>query len=228
MYLLYLDGSTSFILGILIGFIFHLSFSSLPFCSILFFLIQFGVDPSLLPLGMQSRCSKDNREQPSPQITADHDCFPSLCLLHFFFFSLLQLRTDAEKRSLVESGLSWYSEDGKASHKLSSSAYDTGSLKTEAPSKWRKKPPSLSEEAGFRGELKKPQSLGHPGAFKKGRNPPVGVTSPITHTSQSTLKVAGEIRTVFSLRRSQNNRPTGRAIQHTAPVAQFIFSRWCN
>ncbi|XP_075881069.1 neuron navigator 1 isoform X3 [Nelusetta ayraudi] len=104
--------------------------------------------------------------------------------------SSAMLRTDAEKRSLVESGLSWYSEDGKASHKLSSSAYDTGSLKTEAPSKWRKKPPSLSEEAGFRGELKKPQSLGHPGAFKKGRNPPVGVTSPITHTSQSTLKVA--------------------------------------
>ncbi|XP_030274686.1 neuron navigator 1 isoform X6 [Sparus aurata] len=104
--------------------------------------------------------------------------------------SSAMLRTDAEKRSLVESGLSWYSEDGKASHKLNSSSYDTGSLKTEAPSKWRKKPPSLSEEPGGKGELKKPQSLGQPGSFKKGRNPPIGVTSPITHTSQSTLKVA--------------------------------------
>ncbi|KAM7402483.1 hypothetical protein PAMP_017719 [Pampus punctatissimus] len=104
--------------------------------------------------------------------------------------SSVMLRTDAEKRSLVESGLSWYSEDGKASHKLDSCRYDTGSLKTEAPSKWRKKPPSLSDDSGSKGELKKPQSLGQPGNFKKGRNPPVGVTSPITHTSQSMLKVA--------------------------------------
>lgn len=107
--------------------------------------------------------------------------------------AFLQLRTDAEKRSLVESGLSWYSEDGKASHKLSTYSYDTGSLKTEAPSKWRKKPPSISEDSGVKGELKKPQSLGQPGVLKKGRSPPVGVTSPITHTSQSTLKVAGTI-----------------------------------
>uniref|UniRef100_A0A4W6CJP3 Neuron navigator 1 n=1 Tax=Lates calcarifer TaxID=8187 RepID=A0A4W6CJP3_LATCA len=104
--------------------------------------------------------------------------------------SSVMLRTDAEKRSLVESGLSWYSEDGKASHKLDSCSYETGSLKTEAPSKWRKKPPSLSEDLGGKGELKKPQSLGQPGSFKKGRNPPVGVTSPITHTSQSVLRVA--------------------------------------
>uniref|UniRef100_A0A3Q1JX12 AAA+ ATPase domain-containing protein n=1 Tax=Anabas testudineus TaxID=64144 RepID=A0A3Q1JX12_ANATE len=104
--------------------------------------------------------------------------------------SSVMLRTDAEKRSLVESGLSWYSEDGKTSHKLDSCSYDTGSLKTEAPSKWRKKPPIFSEDSGGRGEFKKPQSLGQPGSFKKGRNPPVGVTSPITHTSQSMLKVA--------------------------------------
>lgn len=129
----------------------------------------------------------------------------------------LQLRTDAEKRSLVESGLSWYSEDGKVSHKLSSSAYETGSLKTEAPSKWRKKPPSLSEEAAFRGELKKPQSLGHPGAFKKGRNPPVGVTSPITHTSQTTLKVAGEICTVFS----RKTFKIAAALNHLCNTAQL-------
>lgn len=109
-----------------------------------------------------------------------------------FPFLSVQLRTDAEKRSLVESGLSWYSEDAKAVHKLSSSSYDTGSLKTEAPSKWRKKPPSFSEDAGNKSDVKKPQSLGQPVAFKKGRNPPVGVTSPITHTSQSVLKVAGK------------------------------------
>nr|XP_004547601.1 neuron navigator 1 isoform X3 [Maylandia zebra] len=104
--------------------------------------------------------------------------------------SSVMLRTDAEKRSLVESGLSWYSEDGKSTHKLGSSSFDSGSLKTEAPSKWRKKPPSLSEDFGGKGELKKPQSLGQPRSFKKSRNPPVGVTSPITHTSQSMLKVA--------------------------------------
>lgn len=114
-------------------------------------------------------------------------------------FLSLQLRTDAEKRSLVESGLSWYSEDGKASHKLDSCSYDTGSLKTEAPSKWRKKPPIFSEDSGGKGELKKPQSLGQPGSFKKGRNPPVGVTSPITHTSQSMLKVAGELSSIIYL-----------------------------
>ncbi|XP_028302976.1 neuron navigator 1 isoform X9 [Gouania willdenowi] len=104
--------------------------------------------------------------------------------------SSAMLRTDAEKRSLVESGLSWYSEETKAGHKIDSSTYDTGSLKTEAPSKWRKKPPSLSEDFGLKGELNKPQNVGQPGSFKKARNPPVGVTSPITHTSQSMLKVA--------------------------------------
>ncbi|XP_077949006.1 neuron navigator 1 isoform X9 [Gasterosteus aculeatus] len=105
--------------------------------------------------------------------------------------SSVMLRTDAEKRCLVESGLSWYSEDGKAANKLDGCSYDTGSLKAEAPpSKWRKKPPGLGEESACKGEPRKPQSLGHPGSFKKGRNPPVGVTSPITHTSQSTLKVA--------------------------------------
>ncbi|KAM4613157.1 neuron navigator 1 [Polymixia lowei] len=106
--------------------------------------------------------------------------------------SSVMLRTDAEKRSLVESGLSWYSEDGKAGRKLDGcGGYDTGSLKAETPSKWRKKPPqSVGEDPGGRGDPRKPQSLGHPGSFKKGRNPPVGVTSPITHTSQSMLKVA--------------------------------------
>ncbi|XP_026856365.2 neuron navigator 1 isoform X2 [Electrophorus electricus] len=106
--------------------------------------------------------------------------------------SSVMLRTDAEKRSLVESGFAWYSEDSKAMRKSDSGAYDTGSLKTESSSKYRKSRPAegaVQEKAG-RGELKKPQSLAQPGSFKKGRNPPVGVTSPITHTSQSVLKVA--------------------------------------
>lgn len=105
-----------------------------------------------------------------------------------------QLRTDAEKRSLVESGLAWYSEDSKVLQKADSGTYDTGSLKSETSSKYRKSRPSegAMQERTARRELKKPQSLGQPGSFKKGQNPPVGVTSPITHTSQSVLKVAGE------------------------------------
>ncbi|XP_015197655.2 neuron navigator 1 isoform X1 [Lepisosteus oculatus] len=105
--------------------------------------------------------------------------------------SAIVLRTDAEKRSLVESGLSWYSEDGKPHRKMDiSSGYDTGSLKTESSSKWRKVRPETSSEEMAKGELKKPQSLGQPNVLRKGKNPPVGVTSPITHTSQSMLKVA--------------------------------------
>uniref|UniRef100_A0A3B3Z763 Neuron navigator 1 n=1 Tax=Periophthalmus magnuspinnatus TaxID=409849 RepID=A0A3B3Z763_9GOBI len=107
--------------------------------------------------------------------------------------SSAMLRTDAEKRFLVESGLSWYSEDSKSSHKHDRASFDTGSLKSEAPSKWRKKPPSLSEDFG-KGEAKKPHSSVQPSSFRKGKNPPVGVTSPITHTSQSMLKVADKSR----------------------------------
>ncbi|KAG9276934.1 neuron navigator 1 [Astyanax mexicanus] len=106
--------------------------------------------------------------------------------------SSVMLRTDAEKRSLVESGLAWYSEDSKSLRKADSGAYETGSLKTESSSTYRKSRPmeGTSNEKTPRGELKKPQSLGQPGNFRKGRNPPIGVTSPITHTSQSVLKVA--------------------------------------
>lgn len=105
--------------------------------------------------------------------------------------SSVMLRTDAEKRSLVESGLAWYSEDSKSFLK-SDGVYDTGSLKTETSSKWRKTRPSdvSMQEKMAKCEVKKPQSIGQPGSFKKSRNPPVGVTSPITHTSQSVLKVA--------------------------------------
>lgn len=105
------------------------------------------------------------------------------------------MRTDAEKRSLVESGLSWDSDDSKPDRKShSGSIYDTGSLKSESANKWKKTRTQGEGQEGGRGELKKPQTLGPGNMLKKGRNPPVGVTSPITHTSQSGLRVAGERR----------------------------------
>uniref|UniRef100_A0A8C3T6Z4 Neuron navigator 1 n=1 Tax=Chelydra serpentina TaxID=8475 RepID=A0A8C3T6Z4_CHESE len=106
--------------------------------------------------------------------------------------SAIALRTDSEKRSLVESGLSWYSEaEEKGPKKLD---YDSGSLKMEhGASKWRRERTESCDEAPAKGgELKKPVSLGPPGSLKKGKTPPVAVTSPITHTAQSTLKVAGK------------------------------------
>ncbi|XP_026223820.1 neuron navigator 1-like isoform X3 [Anabas testudineus] len=106
--------------------------------------------------------------------------------------STIVMRTDAEKRSLVESGLSWDSDDTKPSRKSQgSSVYDTGSLKSESAHKWKKTRPPGDGLQGGKGELKKPQTLGQGNVLKKGRNPPVGVTSPITHTSQSGLRVAG-------------------------------------
>ncbi|XP_048183740.1 neuron navigator 1 isoform X1 [Corvus hawaiiensis] len=103
--------------------------------------------------------------------------------------SAIALRTDSEKRSLAESGLSWYGEgDEKAPKKLD---YDSSSLKMEhGSSKWRREPSEGGEDGPKGGELKKPVSLGTPGSLKKGKTPPVAVTSPITHTAQSTLKVA--------------------------------------
>lgn len=59
-------------------------------------------------------------------------------------------------------------------------------------SKWRRERPESCDDTSKVGELKKPISLGHPGSLKKGKTPPVAVTSPITHTAQSALKVAGE------------------------------------
>ncbi|XP_068774640.1 neuron navigator 1 isoform X2 [Struthio camelus] len=108
--------------------------------------------------------------------------------------SAIALRTDSEKRSLAESGLSWYGEaEDKAPKKLD---YDSSSLKMEhGSSKWRREPSESCEEAPKGGELKKPVSLGTPGSLKKGKTPPVAVTSPITHTAQSTLKVAGKPET---------------------------------
>ncbi|EDL39576.1 neuron navigator 1, isoform CRA_a [Mus musculus] len=105
--------------------------------------------------------------------------------------STIVLRTDSEKRSLAESGLNWFSEsEEKTPKKLE---YDSGSLKMEpGTSKWRRERPESCDDASKGGELKKPISLGHPGSLKKGKTPPVAVTSPITHTAQSALKVAGK------------------------------------
>ncbi|CAK6951518.1 neuron navigator 1-like [Scomber scombrus] len=109
--------------------------------------------------------------------------------------SAIVMRTDAEKRSLVENGLFWDTDDTKPSRKSQgSSGYDTGSLKSESANKWKKTRPHGEGLEGGKGELKKPQTLGHGNVLKKGRNPPVGVTSPITHTSQSGLKVAGTVK----------------------------------
>lgn len=103
------------------------------------------------------------------------------------------MRTDAEKRSLVESGLSWENEETKPVRKSQGGGvYDTGSLKSESANKWKKTRTQAGRLEGGKGELKKPQTLGQGNVLKKGRNPPVGVTSPITHTSQSGLRVAGE------------------------------------
>ncbi|XP_060724252.1 neuron navigator 1 isoform X1 [Tachysurus vachellii] len=148
--------------------------------------------------------------------------------------SSVMLRTDAEKRSLVESGLAWYSED-KALQKADSGAYDTGSLKTESSSKYRKSRPAEGavQEKTARRELKKPQSLGQPGSFKKGQNPPVGITSPITHTSQSVLKVAapkGDTKVVdkqkLSLKTSglqRSRSDAGRdSVEHRKPPSGLV------
>ncbi|XP_005059406.2 PREDICTED: neuron navigator 1 [Ficedula albicollis] len=122
--------------------------------------------------------------------------------------SAIALRTDSEKRSLAESGLSWYGEgDEKAPKKLD---YDSSSLKMEhGSSKWRREPSEGGEEGPKGGELKKPVSLGTPGSLKKGKTPPVAVTSPITHTAQSTLKVAGKPETKVTDKSKLSVKNTG-------------------
>ncbi|NXS56840.1 NAV1 protein, partial [Brachypteracias leptosomus] len=121
--------------------------------------------------------------------------------------SAIALRTDSEKRSLAESGLSWYGEgEDKAPKKLD---YDSSSLKMEHGSKWRREPSEASEEGSKGGELKKPVSLGTPGSLKKGKTPPVAVTSPITHTAQSTLKVAGKPETKATDKSKLSVKSTG-------------------
>nr|XP_041577263.1 neuron navigator 1 isoform X2 [Taeniopygia guttata] len=122
--------------------------------------------------------------------------------------SAIALRTDSEKRSLAESGLSWYGEgDEKVPKKLD---YDSSSLKMEhGSSKWRREPSEGGEEGPKGGELKKPVSLGTPGSLKKGKTPPVAVTSPITHMAQSTLKVAGKPETKVTDKSKLSVKSTG-------------------
>ncbi|KAG5837765.1 hypothetical protein ANANG_G00216130 [Anguilla anguilla] len=100
--------------------------------------------------------------------------------------SAIALRTDAEKHSLVESGLSWYSEEGgKAQRKALGGAYDTGSLKTESASKWRKSRPRTpaartggpggAEEAPDAGSPQRPEKeppITQPPRAQSGRSPP--------------------------------------------------------
>nr|DBA33854.1 TPA: hypothetical protein GDO54_001479 [Pyxicephalus adspersus] len=93
--------------------------------------------------------------------------------------STIALRTDSEKRSLAESGLSWQSEPEERGPRRME--YDSGSLKSEhGSSRWRRE---RSDDAQ-KSEAKKPVTLGQP--LRKGKNPPVGVTSPITHTPSGT------------------------------------------
>uniref|UniRef100_A0A671K7P6 Neuron navigator 1 n=1 Tax=Sinocyclocheilus anshuiensis TaxID=1608454 RepID=A0A671K7P6_9TELE len=136
------------------------------------------------------------------------------------------------KRSLVESGLAWYSEDSKSLRKADG-VYDTGSLKSETSSKWRKTrlPDGSPQDKTGKGELKKPQSFGQHGSYKKGRNPPVGVTSPITHTSQSVLKVAGDTKAVDKVKMSvkatglqRSRSDAGRDNEHRKPPSGLVKS----
>ncbi|KAG9485344.1 hypothetical protein GDO78_008431 [Eleutherodactylus coqui] len=95
--------------------------------------------------------------------------------------STIALRTDSEKRSLVESGLSWHSESEERGPRRME--YDSGSLKSEhGSSRWRRE----KSEDTPKSDVKKPVSLGQP--LRKGKNPPVGVTSPITQTGQTVSK----------------------------------------
>nr|XP_017212245.1 neuron navigator 1 isoform X6 [Danio rerio] len=147
--------------------------------------------------------------------------------------SSVMLRTDAEKRSLVESGLAWYSEDSKCLRKTDG-VYDTGSLKSEPSCKWRKTrlPDGPAMDKMNKGELKKPQSLGQTSSFRKSRNPPVGVTSPITHTSQSVLKVAvckGDPKAVDKVKMSvkatglqRSRSDAGRDNEHRKPPSGLM------
>ncbi|XP_075709736.1 neuron navigator 1 isoform X6 [Rhinoderma darwinii] len=96
--------------------------------------------------------------------------------------STIALRTDSEKRSLVESGLSWHSESEERGPRRME--YDSGSLKAEhGSSRWRREKNNDPPKP----DVKKTVSLGQ--QLRKGKNPQVGVTSPITQTGQTVSKV---------------------------------------
>ncbi|XP_075709731.1 neuron navigator 1 isoform X2 [Rhinoderma darwinii] len=99
--------------------------------------------------------------------------------------STIALRTDSEKRSLVESGLSWHSESEERGPRRME--YDSGSLKAEhGSSRWRREKNNDPPKP----DVKKTVSLGQ--QLRKGKNPQVGVTSPITQTGQTVSKVGAK------------------------------------
>ncbi|XP_041051668.1 neuron navigator 1-like isoform X1 [Carcharodon carcharias] len=103
----------------------------------------------------------------------------------------IALRTDAEKRSMVESGLTWYSGSEGKGQKKSEGGYDASNLKMDQNTKWRRIRSESAEES-TKNELKKPQSTGQTSSLKRG-GAPVGVTSPMTSSGAGSLKVAGKI-----------------------------------
>ncbi|XP_067913242.1 neuron navigator 1-like isoform X5 [Heterodontus francisci] len=103
----------------------------------------------------------------------------------------IALRTDAEKRSMVESGLTWYSGSEGKGQKKSEGGYDASNLKMDQNTKWRRIRSESAEES-TKGELKKPQTTGQTSSLKKGAAP-VGVTTPMTSSGAGSLKVAGKI-----------------------------------
>ncbi|XP_078276803.1 neuron navigator 1-like isoform X3 [Rhinoraja longicauda] len=103
----------------------------------------------------------------------------------------IALRTDAEKRSMVESGLTWCGSSEGKGQKKSESGYDASNLKMDQNTKWRRIRSESADET-TKGELKKPQPAVQTSSLKKNAAP-VGVTSPMTCSGAGSLKPAGKI-----------------------------------
>ncbi|XP_032898347.1 neuron navigator 1 isoform X4 [Amblyraja radiata] len=101
------------------------------------------------------------------------------------------LRTDAEKRSMVESGLTWCGSSEGKGQKKSESGYDASNLKMDQNTKWRRIRSESADET-TKGELKKLQPSVQTSSLKK-IAAPVGVTSPMTCSGAGSLKPAGKI-----------------------------------
>uniref|UniRef100_A0A4W3GDS8 Neuron navigator 1 n=1 Tax=Callorhinchus milii TaxID=7868 RepID=A0A4W3GDS8_CALMI len=99
------------------------------------------------------------------------------------------LRTDAEKRSMVESGLTWYGGSEGKGQKKAESGYDASNVKMDQNTKWRRIRTEPADEISK--EVKKPQTIGQIGSVKKS-TAPVGITSPMTSSGASSLKVAAK------------------------------------
>ncbi|XP_062921637.1 neuron navigator 1-like isoform X2 [Mobula hypostoma] len=103
------------------------------------------------------------------------------------------LRTDAEKRSMVESGLTWCSGSEGKGQKKSEGGYDASNIKMDQNTKWRRIRSESADES-TKGEVKKPQPTVQPSSLKKSAAP-VGVTSPMTSSGTGSLKPSGKIDT---------------------------------